>query len=203
MSPTEILRAEHRVIEQVLDCLERMAQDCAFQGRLDGDSARKALEFLREFADRCHHGKEEDHLFPAMEARGFPRAGGPTGVMLSEHEQGRALIRGMAGSLEDASAGKSDAVRRFVEHAQGYVELLRQHIEKEDHCLFTMADQAFSEGDQESLLQAFQRVELEHLGAGTHERYLAVADELAERFGMEKGLARGCGCGGGGRACGA
>ena len=107
MKPTEILSGEHRIIEQVLDCLEKIAQNCATEGRLDRTSAEQALDFFRNFADRCHHGKEETHLFPAMEAKGFPRQGGPTGVMLSEHEQGRAYIRGMAEVIDRAAAGSS------------------------------------------------------------------------------------------------
>jgi len=184
MKPTEILSSEHRVIEQVLDCLERIAETCLNDGRLDKTSAGQSLEFFRNFADRCHHGKEETHLFPAMEAKGFPRDGGPTGVMLYEHDQGRAFIRAMAAATESAAAGDAEAINRFVAAAQGYVALLRQHIEKEDHCLFAMADRAFTAEDQQRLLEAFERVEREHIGAGTHEKYLRAADELAKRYGV-------------------
>ena len=187
MKPTEILSGEHRIIEQVLDCLEKIAQNCATEGRLDKTSAEQALDFFRNFADRCHHGKEETHLFPAMEAKGFPRQGGPTGVMLSEHEQGRAHIRAMAEAIEGAAAGNSEAVAQFVNHAQGYVGLLREHIEKEDHCLFTMANQALTEDDQQRLLAAFENVEHEHMGLGTHEKFLNLADELADRLRRDAG----------------
>jgi hemerythrin-like domain-containing protein len=186
MKPTEILSEEHRVIEQVLDCLEKMAQNCATEGRLDKTSAEQALDFFRNFADRCHHGKEETHLFPAMEAKGFPRQGGPTGVMLHEHEQGRVHIRGMADAIEGATAGQSEGVTQFVTHARGYVSLLREHIEKEDHCLFTMANQTLTENDQQKLLEAFEHVEDEGMGLGTHEKFLTVADELADRFGVKR-----------------
>ena len=197
MKPTEILSGEHRIIEQVLDCLEKIAQNCATEGRLDKTSAEQALDFFRNFADRCHHGKEETHLFPAMEAKGFPRQGGPTGVMLSEHEQGRAHIRAMAEAIEGAAAGESEAVAQFINHAQGYVGLLREHIEKEDHCLFTMANQALTEDDQQRLLAAFENVEHEHMGLGTHEKFLNLADELADRLGVTRAVgisSRACGC---------
>lgn len=197
MKPTEILSGEHRIIEQVLGCLEQMAYDATARGRLDKTSAEEALDFLRNFADRCHHGKEETHLFPAMEAAGFPRDGGPTGVMLDEHEQGRAHIRAMAEAIEGAAAGKSDALQQFTTHAQGYIGLLREHIEKEDHCLFAMADRTFSEEDQQRLLTAFEHVEHEHMGLGTHEKYLHIAEALADRFGVTKDrgqVGRTCGC---------
>jgi hemerythrin-like domain-containing protein len=181
--PTEILSDEHRVIEQVLDCLERMADECRRHGALDAQAAKDAIDFFRNFADRCHHGKEEAHLFPALEARGFSRDEGPTGVMRREHDQGRACVRGMDEAVDAASAGDAAAQRRFVEHATHYIDLLREHIQKEDHCLFAMANQVFSDRDQRELLSAFSRVEADDMGAGTHERFLALADRLAERFG--------------------
>lgn len=197
MKPTEILSEEHRIIEQVLDCLERIAQDCASQGRLDATSAGQALGFLRNFADRRHHGKEETHLFPAMEAKGFGRQGGPTGVMRYEHEQGRIQMRGMAEMIEEASAGKSEAVAQFVLHAREYVALLREHIDKEDHCLFAMANQALSPDEQQKLLEVFDRADHELLDLGTKESWLVMADELADRFGVSRAAQRGsggCGC---------
>jgi hemerythrin-like domain-containing protein len=183
LRPTDILSDEHRVIEQVLDCLERMADDCRRHGSLDAQAAKDAVHFFRNFADRCHHGKEETHLFPAMEAKGFSRSEGPTGVMLREHDQGRACVRGMDEAIDAAAAGDADSQRRFVEHATHYIDLLREHIQKEDHCLFAMANQVFSDTDQRELLSAFSAVEADDMGAGTHEKFLALADALAERFG--------------------
>jgi hemerythrin-like domain-containing protein len=197
MNATEILSGEHRIIEQVLDCLEKIAENCASEGRLDKASAEQALDFFRNFADRCHHGKEETHLFPAMEAKGFPRQAGPTGVMLHEHEQGRALVRGMAAAIDGAAAGEREAVERFIADARGYVDLLREHIGKEDHCLFAMANQALAEDDQRRLLAAFEHVEREHMGLGTHEKFLTLADALADRFGVPRAavtMSQGCGC---------
>ena len=164
---------------------------------MDKTSAEQALDFFRNFADRCHHGKEETYLFPAMEAKGFPRQGGPTGVMLSEHEQGRAHVRGMADAIDGATAGDSEAATQFVTHARGYVGLLREHIGKEDHCLFSMANQALTEDDQQRLLAAFENVEHEHMGLGTHEKFLRLADELADRLGVTRTVdnrSLNCGC---------
>jgi hemerythrin-like domain-containing protein len=182
MQPTTILSEEHRVIEVVLDCLDQMTRRALESGRLDGPSATSALDFLRNFADRCHHGKEEDLLFPALTAKGMPRDQGPVGVMLSEHEQGRALIRRMAESIEAAAAGDRAAVGSFADSAADYVELLRAHIQKEDRILFPMAGRFLDDGEQAELLKAFSTVETEHMGAGTHEKYLALARSLAEKF---------------------
>jgi hemerythrin-like domain-containing protein len=188
MKPTEILSNEHRVIEQVLSCLEAIAREAELAGRLDPQPARDAIVFLRNFADRCHHGKEEAHLFPALEAKGFPRDSGPTGVMLREHEQGRAHVRGMDENLAAAAAGDAAALKQFVDHARGYVALLREHIYKEDHILFQLADRALGDADQQALLAAFGRVEAEEMGQGTHEKFLKIAQDLAARYGVTAAL---------------
>jgi hemerythrin-like domain-containing protein len=177
---------EHRTIEQVILCLEEMADRCEAGQRLDSASAGEALDFFRVFADRCHHGKEEDLLFPLMESKGFSREHGPTGVMLDEHQQGRRHIRAMSEALERISSGDIGAQGPFIEHARRYAELLRQHIFKEDHCLFPMAEQVLSETDQSALSQSFSKAEREELGLEVHKKYVAIADRLAERFGKMK-----------------
>jgi len=186
MRPTEILMDEHRVIETVLDCLEAMAARCAEGGSLDAQSAREAVDFFRGFADRCHHGKEEAELFPAMEARGFPADQGPTAVMRAEHAEGRRLLAEIERAIDGAAAPEPRASRAFAESSLRYTALLREHIQKEDHCLFPMADGALTNEDQAALLARFERVEQQDLGVAAHVRYLGLADALAARFGVRR-----------------
>jgi hemerythrin-like domain-containing protein len=184
------------VIEQVLTCLEKIADEARHTDKLNGDAARQALDFFRNFADRCHHDKEEQHLFPMLEAKGFPRHGGPTGVMLHEHEEGRRHIQAMNSAMALAETGHVPALQQFIHHAQAYVTLLREHIIKEDHCLFPMANRAFAETDQQRLLNAFEHLEHDDLGEGTHEHYLEVAQRLAARYGVPAAsVPVGCACG--------
>ena len=183
MRPTEILMQEHRVIEQVLDCLEIMAQRCEDGKALDLESANQAIDFFRNFADRCHHGKEEDCLFPLLERKGFSREQGPTGVMLDEHKAGRFHVVGMMEATSSIATGNTSATADFVSHARAFVQLLREHIQKEDLCLFQIADQTLNEQDQRQLLDSFAHVEHDDMGAGTHEKYLDIATQLAKRFG--------------------
>jgi hemerythrin-like domain-containing protein len=190
MRPTEILSAEHRVIEQVLDCVEKIAERAEQRGALDAEAATASIRFLRTFADRCHHGKEEGQLFPAMGERGIPTRVGPVAVMLDEHELGRREIAAMESAVKSVRGNDPKALGLYVAHARAYVELLREHILKEDNILFPMAEAALSDGDRARVLAAFEKVESEDLGHGTHEDMLVVADWLAERFGVEKASAR-------------
>jgi hemerythrin-like domain-containing protein len=197
MRATEILKDEHRVIEQVLDCLEILTNKTCETGDIDIDSARLAIDFFRHFADGCHHRKEEQGLFPALERKGFPRQGGPTGVMRGEHEEGRHYMAEMDIALDAAEARRPGAAQQFSMAAKGYIDLLRQHIQKENHCLFPMSDRAFSVAEQQELLDSFHAVEHEDVGQGMHEKYLAIADQLAQRFGvvhLEGSAVAGHGC---------
>jgi len=194
MKPTDILKQEHRVIEQVLSCLERIAEECEADGNLNGPDAAEAIRFFRTFADRCHHGKEEAHLFPLAEARGIPREGGPVGRMVYEHILGREAIARMDSSLERAAEGVPAACTAFVAAAREYIQLLREHIFKEDYCLFPMADGVFTELDQRNLGESFDRVEESEIGYETHNEAIASADRLAERYGVPKAEVC-CACG--------
>lgn len=197
MNPTEVLSSEHRVIEIVLHSLERVAEEALKQGRLDRESAEQAIDIIRNFADKCHHGKEEDLLFKALVEKGMPQEGGPVGQMLLEHEQGRAFVRGMSENVAAASEGDTSAVRRFAENAGGYIQLLRAHIQKEDRVLFPMADRLLSDDDRQNLSESFNKVESEHMGEGTHARYIKLASELAKKYAVPHDILHrtSCGCG--------
>jgi len=173
--PTEILSDEHRVIERVLDALQRLT---AVPVNPSLEQWRKALEFFRHFADQCHHFKEEKVLFPALEEHGIPREGGPIGMMLAEHEEGRGHVRSMIDAVEQVAQGNGAASTTLLDHARAYLTLLREHIQKEDDILFRMADEVIPEEEQRRILKDFENHEAEEMGAGAHEKYLGIAREL-------------------------
>jgi hemerythrin-like domain-containing protein len=169
---------EHRGIERMLSAMEREAP------RLEaGDGSVVAMfesgvDFLRNFADRCHHHKEEQLLFPALEARGVAREGGPIGVLLDDHVKGRAEIRAMDSAISRYRDGDATALRDLAAASRRYVDLLRQHILEEDEVLFVAADRLLSPEEKLRLVAEFDRVEEEVIGAGTHERYHRMLDSL-------------------------
>jgi hemerythrin-like domain-containing protein len=165
-----MLRNEHEIILQALDTTEEIARQVAGGKAVAADTLAGILEFLRLFADRMHHGKEEDLLFPMLETKGLPRQGGPVAVMLHEHDLGRALIRNMVEASEQFSAGAADAAARWAEAAREYAALLRAHIQKENDILFRIAEQVLSPAEQAQLAQAFGKSEVQKLTPGTRER---------------------------------
>lgn len=178
-TPTQVLMAEHELILEALDALERKVAAIRAGTAPDRAYFEKAVGFLREFADKCHHGKEENLLFKRMTERGFPVQSGPIAVMLSEHEAGRAYIRGIADGAAKLGTDPA-AADRIAENARGYIDLLRAHIGKENNVLFPMADRTLSPEDQAHLAKEFERFEVEETGAGVHAAMLELLRELKE-----------------------
>ena len=113
-----------------------------------------------------------------MEAHGIPNEGGPIGMMLAEHEEGRAHVRSMLAAVEQIAAGNAAPAGSLLNHARAYLTLLREHIQKEDDILFRMPDEVIPQDEQRQLLRRFEAHEAEEMGAGAHEKYLNIAREL-------------------------
>jgi hemerythrin-like domain-containing protein len=178
MTPIEVLMHEHEIILMVLGKAEQEAQRMQESGQVNAEKAEQMVDFIRNFADRCHHAKEEDLLFVRMRERGMPVEGGPIGVMLMEHVEGRRLVKAVAEALPDAAKGDAQAVAAVRDNLRGYVRLLRAHIGKEDNVLYPMADRMLTAEDQQWLANEFDRVEAEEMGSGVHEKYHEMAHSL-------------------------
>lgn len=181
-TPTRMLREEHQVILQVLDVLEALVVR-GEAGDWDFDALKDCVAFFRLFADACHHGKEEDLLFPELESRGMPREQGPIAVMLFEHRQGRALVTQMAESLSGAPAEDEAARGKLTAAARGYLQLLRNHIHKEDNVLFNMADFMVDAPGCQRLCQDYDVVCARHFEGRTKVELERLAGELVSRYG--------------------
>jgi hemerythrin-like domain-containing protein len=178
MKATEILSAEHRVIERVITALETGAEQLENGQKVRPGFFVEATDFIKGFADGCHHHKEEGVLFKMLGEYGMPVERGPVGVMLMEHEQGRSFTRGLRAAALDLEAGNQNAIPAVIENAKGYGSLLRQHIYKEDHVLFPTADRFIPADQHERVMDGFEHVEHEETGEGVHEKYLALAAAL-------------------------
>lgn len=182
MFATQDLRDEHEGILVMLSVLERIGIDLQDGKAANLDHLEQIANFLTTFSDRCHHGKEEDLLFPALVDAGIPKEGGPIGVMLAEHAQGRAYIRAMRDALSRLHAGDANAVPAYVAAALGYVQLLRGHIAKENTVLFVMAEQRLSPEAHARLAEGFEQIERERIGEGVHEQFHALLHQLRDSY---------------------
>jgi hemerythrin-like domain-containing protein len=185
MKPTQELMAEHNAVLVALRILEKVEAALGAKNEKAPDHLRQLLDFFKEFVDRCHHGKEEDVLFPELERRGVKREGGPIGVMLSEHEVGRGNVRAMADGLKRLRAGEAGAVAAIRESAGAYRDLLRAHIHKENNVLFPMADRIVPDDVAATLTEEFEEIERDRVGEGKHEAYHAILHTLKDVYGVD------------------
>jgi len=170
MTPTGILKQEHEHILVMLKVINRVCSIFQTGGHIRPEDLLSITDFLRNFADRCHHAKEEKLLFPALERVGVLRESGPIGIMLHEHEQGRALVMAMDEAAVRYGNGEVTVESAFVGSAGRYVDLISRHITREDSVLFTMADERLDEKESSDIVAGFEMIEKES-GEGVHEKY--------------------------------
>lgn len=172
MKSVERLMGEHELIERGLTLLANAVEKIEAGQPLPEDFPMWAVRFLQQFADKCHHAKEEDVFFPLLKQRGIPEQGGPIGVMLHEHVLGRDCV----GRMREASQAQPFDTRKFADAAKQYIPLLRQHVFKENNVLFRMAERVMSEADDVDVTARFSQVEQERGLTGWHESF---ASEVA------------------------
>ena len=175
---TASLRRDHEVILKALERLEERVAVWKGTGEVDRAALRRFIEFARTFIDRCHHGKEERCLFPCLERRGIPREGGPIGVMLYEHQLGRELVGRIDEGLRAVERGDEGAVSAVLSACDEYIQLLRNHIAKENGVLFPMGESVAEEMDFAEVGGCYERVEEVEVGHEVHERLERSVEEL-------------------------
>lgn len=170
---TQVMVEEHRLILRMIGLLEKNARETAagryrnWQFYLDG------IDFIRTYADRYHHAKEEDVLFTALVDNGMPKENSPVAAMLMEHDQGRTFIRAMERAVQEALAGRTDSWQAIADNALGYAALLRDHIAKEDEILYPLAERVIPETMRSGIIQGYHAAET-GVSPDFGERYRAV-----------------------------
>jgi hypothetical protein len=170
----ELLKRDHEIIERVF-----AAMDASF-GRAGGpspDLVGMLVEFLDGYADRCHNQKEEQHLFPLLEAHGVPRHGGPLAVMLQEHEQAKALLARLVLAGRSFAGGDSSALPELRETFEAYAALCKDHYWKENDILYPLALRVLSDADGAAVAKGIEAVEAA-LGPDTRARYYRMAESI-------------------------
>jgi hemerythrin-like domain-containing protein len=176
-SPTRMLEDEHLVIAKVVGAAPVLADRIEAGQTVDVETLLGVVEFMRIFADKCHHGKEEELLFPALANKGVPMQGCPVGALTSDHVRGRAIAKELAEAAEACQKGEPAAREAVVKSLRGIAALYPNHIWKEDYLLFPLTEKVLSVEEQQGLYQQFELVE-ERIGRGVYHRLEHFAEEL-------------------------
>ena len=179
-TPSAILFEEHTAISTVLDYLDRAVAALERGRPVDAGIFRDLDDFFTLFVGRCHHGKEEQLLFPVL-------GGSPDEVALvqgleKEHEYGVELAAAYGAAAQEYAVCGLEAAAPLVATARAYAEALRRHIARENADLLPRAARAQSPAKGRDLVAAFERYEDEIMGVGTHERLHHMIDTLGPRL---------------------
>jgi hemerythrin-like domain-containing protein len=171
MKATSELVKEHEGITLMLNIMTKVSDNIQKRKLVDSQHIVQIIEFLKIFADQCHHGKEEGILFPELVKKGFSQESGPIAVMLHEHTIGRGYIKDMADHFERFKTENGGELLRVADDMNKYISLLTNHIRKENQILFPMADKALPEDVQDQLFARYEKLEKEVIGVGRHEEF--------------------------------
>ena len=131
----KMLEAEHRVIQKMVAGMSVLAEQLEGGEPVDVSLLESIVVFLSTFADRCHHGKEETFLFPALIRRGVPSHGCPIGGLTMEHQKGRVMVGELGEAIRGCAAGEPPARENLVKSLRALVAFYPSHIWKEDYLL--------------------------------------------------------------------
>jgi uncharacterized protein (TIGR01244 family) len=183
--PIATVEREHKITAKIVDAARKQARSIKQGGPIDVQRLKKMHDFFVNFADRCHHQKEERYLFPLLKKHGVAEA--EIEAATDQHERGRKLLNKLAQFIERDSfsqAQRGDLVKTL----ESYVGLMQGHIQLEDARIWDKARQVLTKTEKKRLAMAFRVIETLELGEGFHEKYHGLAKELLGKESAETKL---------------
>lgn len=153
MYAIDYLIEEHEQISKFLDRLEEECIKVINEKTIDFDFFKASIEFIREYADGIHHKKEEDILFKYMiEELGLLGEKVIKNGMLVEHQLARSYVFKLGNSLNSYKKTKDDRdILQIIANSMAYVNLLREHIDKENSTVYTFAENRLKDDIKEKI----------------------------------------------------
>ena len=176
---TQVMVDEHKLILRMIALVEKNTE-LLEQGKFrNWQFYLDAVDFIRNYADRFHHAKEEDVLFAELIKNGMPEKQSPIEAMHMEHDQGRAYVRAMEEAAQKALDGETGQAAIIAENAKGYAALLRGHIEKEDDILYPLAERVLPDDVRGRMLEAYDSAEMKT--PGLEEKYRKLVENYEQQ----------------------
>lgn len=179
MRSTDVLRNEHIYIKKVLAGIRKQCIAILNGSKVDFALFEQIIDFVRNFADKYHHQKEENHLFNIMAEKLVDEVGsGPILGMLSEHDFGRAYIYELEQALKRHKEGDMDARVDIIGNAIAYEQMLLKHIDKEDKAVFSLAERRLDPTILNKLDVDFEEIEGQEENTKLRNKYIEFANSL-------------------------
>lgn len=179
MKAIEILVKEHDSILQMIDVTRKLLAD---KSKVNIDHVEQIIDFIKNFADKYHHLKEEDVLFVVLEKHGMPANGGPIAVMLAEHDEGRKYIKQATKGVAEYKLGNSSALNDIEFNLLNFCTLLTKHIDKENNILYPMAERMLPGDILLTMSENFEEAKIATSNNEYFDKYLKMVDELSNIY---------------------
>jgi hemerythrin-like domain-containing protein len=183
MDSIELMKYEHENIKRGLTVLRKMCI-VVLNSKLENyDDFSKMIDFIRNYADKHHHSKEEAILFKIMsEDLGDESVKGPLSGMYIEHDLGRLFIKSLEEALNKVKEGNLDARVDVIANAIAYTDLLKRHIDKEDNVIYQFADRSLSSDAKKRLEENCSEVEKDAQGRSLQNNYTKLIEEMEKKW---------------------
>lgn len=182
MNAIELMVHEHTFIKRMLVVARKFSLKMYNHEEVDFDDLYKVIDFVRNYADKHHHGKEEAMLFNKMvEEIGTTADKLVNAGMLVEHDLGRLFMQNLDKAILEAKGGNQDAYIDIIGNLVGYADLLNRHIDKEDGVVYKFAERKLSKETLEQLQKECEAFEKEQSDKKIQEKYINLLEELEEK----------------------
>jgi hemerythrin-like domain-containing protein len=182
MKSNDILINEHDNILTMLKVMHNFAEKSVKENLLDTKIAEDIVDFVRNYADKFHHGKEEEMLFKEIEANAPTQLMGPVNVMLYEHDEGRGFMKLAAEGIEEYKKGNLSGLSKTSENLKNFARLLNDHIYKENNILYPASDRFLPAEIEAKLMEAYQHFENTEANKQIKEKYEKMITEYSTQF---------------------
>lgn len=181
MEAIELMIEEHENIRRMLKVVRAYSYKVLNGEKVDYNDFYKIIDFIKNYADKNHHCKEEDVLFKIID-RQFNMKNGPIMGMLIEHDQGRLFIHNLETALKELEEGNEESKLDIIANAVSYADLLNRHIDKENNTIYMFANKSLSKENKEELNRISSELEAKSKESGIQDKYLNILKELEDKI---------------------
>jgi hemerythrin-like domain-containing protein len=179
MMPIGPLMKEHRLIEKVIELMRELSEQIQIYNKVDPVVIDAIVDFIRMYADRTHHGKEEDILFRDLMEKNISSEHKKTmEELVEEHKWARQTTGNLVNAKEEYEGGNFGSVNELVEILNKLTDFYPKHIEKEDKHFFIPVMDYFSKLEQEEMLEEFWEFDKQLI----HEKYENMFESLKNKL---------------------
>jgi len=183
MDCIDLMVEEHKYIKRMLTVIRKLCYMIIKQASVDYNDFYAVIDFVRNYADKHHHGKEEAMLFNRMTAElGAAAQKLVTHGMLVEHDLGRMYMRELETAVGKVLQGDDEAKVDVIGSAMSYVDLLSRHIEKEDNVVYKFAKNNFSENTMLNIQKECDLFENNEESDVIRKKYISMIDEMEAKI---------------------